>query len=136
MRLTCSKVIAMEIAPTDRLIDIIDRFQQRYPLLGLRFYRSGHQSGQASAQRDAIEDEDILLSELNPKLEGGELPLDEQTTVEKLEADFDRCFGLHVQVFRKAGKSWIQTTNTDNWTLARQQAIAAETEDFFKNIRR
>ena len=46
-------------------------------------------------------------------------------------------FGLHVQVFRRSGKTWLQTIRTDNWTLGQQDAEAAasnqvpptETED-------
>jgi hypothetical protein len=44
----------------------------------------------------------------------------EQTLKEK--------FGINVQVFRKAGELWLQTTITDHWTLAEQERAAQEYE--------
>ena len=34
-------------------------------------------------------------------------------------------FGIHVQVLRKSGRVWLQTTATDDWTLAEQEQEAA-----------
>jgi hypothetical protein len=41
-------------------------------------------------------------------------------TVNELEQRFKSQFGLNIQVFRKHGKTWIETTVTDNWTLFKQ----------------
>ena len=41
-------------------------------------------------------------------------------TVTELERQFRELYGLHVLVFRKSGKVWLETTVTDGWTLAEQ----------------
>ena len=41
-------------------------------------------------------------------------------TVGDLEQRFQDVYGLSVQVFRKSGKVWLETTVTDNWTLDEQ----------------
>lgn len=126
----------MQIHPNDSILQVQERFQELFPLLQLRFYRVGHQPGETSSQRDEIIDSALSLESLNPNLDSSEIPVNNQTTAGELEMEFARLLGLYVQVFRKAGKEWIQTTNTDEWTLQRQQEIAAETEFFFQNIRR
>ncbi len=40
--------------------------------------------------------------------------------VNELEQSFADTFGLGVRVFRKSGKSWLETTVTDGWTLEEQ----------------
>jgi hypothetical protein len=47
-------------------------------------------------------------------------------TVEELEKSFLVKFGLNVQVFRKSGKSWLETTITDKWTLEKQNTQGEE----------
>jgi hypothetical protein len=34
--------------------------------------------------------------------------------------------GLYVQVFRKSGKVWLETTATDNWSLYKQNEEGQE----------
>jgi hypothetical protein len=46
--------------------------------------------------------------------------------VSELEELFEEVFGLSVQVFRKSGESWLQTTTTDSWTLNQQNLKGKE----------
>lgn len=48
--------------------------------------------------------------------------------VAELESAFSKTFGLAVQVFRKSVNVWLQTTATDEWTLAAQNQKAMEME--------
>ncbi|MEI9910895.1 MAG: hypothetical protein WDO71_15215 [Bacteroidota bacterium] len=41
-------------------------------------------------------------------------------TVGQLEDIFQKQFGLQVQVSRRSGTLWLETTMTDNWTLKQQ----------------
>ncbi|MEL6658659.1 MAG: hypothetical protein AAFY48_07890 [Bacteroidota bacterium] len=126
----------MQIHPNDSIQQVQDRFQAIFPLLQLRFYRLGHQLRASSDQRDEIIDSKRQLSSINAHFEACEIRVDAQTKAGELEMEFARLLGLYVQVVRKAGKEWIQTTNTDEWTLQRQQEVAAQTEEFYQNIRR
>ena len=46
--------------------------------------------------------------------------------VTDLEKIFKNQFSLVVQVFRKSGKIWLETTITDNWTLDQQNNHGSE----------
>ena len=41
-------------------------------------------------------------------------------TVAELESLFNNEYGIKINVSRKAGKSWIETNITNNWTLEKQ----------------
>ena len=48
----------------------------------------------------------------------------------ELEVVFEDVFGLHVQIFRKSGDIWLQTSSTDHWTLEHHQEKAIEADKF------
>ena len=56
--------------------------------------------------------------------------------VNELEKIFKDRFNLAVQVFRKSGNLWLETTMTDNWTLQQQNnhggEISTEKTDIIK----
>jgi hypothetical protein len=45
--------------------------------------------------------------------------------VSKVEMGFQESFGISVQVFRKSGKVWLETSATDCWTLEEQNEQGA-----------
>jgi hypothetical protein len=47
-------------------------------------------------------------------------------TVHELEKLFQQDLGLYIQVFRKSGKVWLETTATDNWSLFKQNVEGQE----------
>ncbi len=54
-----------------------------------------------------------------------------ERTIAELEEEFKARFDLPVQVFRKTGNVWIETSLTQDWTLAQQNR---EGETLSKNI--
>ncbi len=52
-----------------------------------------------------------------------------EMTVNELEKLFEQEFGLHIQVLRKEGNSWTETTLTDKLSLYQQNKIASKTKD-------
>jgi hypothetical protein len=50
------------------------------------------------------------------------LYLEQETPVWQLERLFEEEYGLHVQVFRKSGTVWLETTVSDDLTLEQQEA--------------
>ena len=52
----------------------------------------------------------------------GEITIQPLMTVQSLEQIFLVEYGLGVQVFRKSGSVWLETTVTDSWTLAEQNS--------------
>lgn len=55
----------------------------------------------------------------------------DQTSVQELEKQMEEGFGLHVQVFRRSGNIWLETTVTDEWTLAFQNEQGQELSEQF-----
>jgi hypothetical protein len=52
--------------------------------------------------------------------QNGAIEIFDQMTVKQLETTFREKFGLNVQVARRSGSMWLETTMTDNWTLKHQ----------------
>lgn len=95
-------------------------FSRLYPHLKLCFYKSGHGHFVGSSPEDEYS-EDTILSEINPDMSDGNLPHFGEMTVEEFESNWKSIFGLNVQVFRKSGDVWLQTSKTDFWTLNKQE---------------
>jgi hypothetical protein len=91
-----------------------DEFNRVYPFLRLEFY---HNTDPGFARRQLTGSHLMLAAGLK---KNGELDIRDSMTVGELEKNFLDQFGLNVQLSRKSGKLWLETTMTDNWTLKRQ----------------
>lgn len=105
------------------LNEVKNQFHNGFPYLKLEFFSKRHKSFEATKQSLMIKD-NVSLKELTAK--EGSIEVDKNMTVEELEKKFLSKFGLNVQVFRKSGKSWLETTITDKWTLEKQNAQGEE----------
>ena len=102
-----------------KIYTIQEEFNTAFPYLRLEFFSRPHNVGGASAKKQ-IKSNNKTLGECRTIQKEGSMEISAQTTVAELEQDFKRLFGLNVQVFRKSGKVWLETTVTDSWTLAEQ----------------
>jgi hypothetical protein len=111
------------IKPGKSMLQIQEDFSKIFPFLKIEFFESPHGPKEISPRSKLISSEKRLkegLKGINAK----SLFLFGDTTVKELEARFKTDFGLYVQVFRKSGNLWIETSLTDNWTLDRQNQEA------------
>jgi hypothetical protein len=115
----------IEINKNKKIADIQQDFQKFFPFLKIEFYKQSHSIGEGSQKRDALIEETLLAHLLNENAEGV-IHLNEIMKVGELENLFAEKFGLYVQLFRKSGKVWLQTTTTDTWTLKEQSKLASE----------
>ena len=76
----------------------------------------------------------MLLSQLSPNLKTGVIPIQPDLVVWELERIFEAEYGLHVQVFRKSGRTWLETSISDDLTLAEQQAKAKASENIHQEF--
>jgi hypothetical protein len=113
----------MQIIKETHLFNIQLRFQEKFPLLKIEFFNSKHDKLQLSPLSDEVL-QDLTIGQLNPDLVDGELELFGAETTGDFESRMESRFGLHVQVYRKSGINWLQTSNTDVWSLAKQEALA------------
>jgi hypothetical protein len=101
--------------------DLKKQFHDFFPFLKIEFFETPHKASTGSNRASMI-DNTLSISGMLKNKEGGIVELDDQTTVNSFEQLIDESFGLHVQVFRKSGELYIETTKTDDWTLGQQNA--------------
>lgn len=105
----------------DRLIsEVQEDFSSAYPFLRLEFFRNGQHKEVRYAASQKINQNRKLRDSWIPKKANGTLEVNDSMTVLELENALMDEFGLSVQVFRKSGNVWLETTMTDHWTLKRQ----------------
>ncbi len=120
----------MIINDSKKIKTIQEEFQQRFPYLRIHFYSTPHETGEGSSAKEQLS-EDKSIGEVRTVHNEGDFMIHENMTVADFEKRFFEKFGLSVQVFRKSGAMWMQTTSTDNWTLAEQNRKGASSEEAF-----
>lgn len=121
----------MKIAKQRTVSEIMSEFNSLYPHLKIEFYMRQHDVGEGSKRRDQIA-HSVTLGEVNPALKEGTISLAPQITVAELEKNFSKKFGLNIQVFRRSGMLWLQTSSTDDWTLDTQESKGGHSEEIYK----
>lgn len=122
---------AMEIALTDlkTIKEVQAEFHSKYPYLKLEFYKHSHRTGEASPTNLKVPPS-VLVGKIRNGVKGKasetDVSIHGNMKVSTLEEMFQDRFGLSVQVFRKSGDVWLQTTKTDDWTLSEQNETARE----------
>lgn len=107
------------IHPKRLIGDIQQEFNQVYPFLKVELFRVPHGNQQGSPLQNRLP-RHLTLQAIAPAIPTGEIALADAMSVVQLEGIFQQQFGLHVQVFRKSGNLWLETTMTDSWTLKQQ----------------
>lgn len=113
-----------------RIKDIQDAFTQKYPFLKIEFFTKAHKL-HGGTRKEFMISSDQKIEDCRTLSNTGELDIYPLTTVAELEKQCKELFGLYIQVFRKSGDVWIETTVTDDWTLEKQNS---EAESFFKDM--
>lgn len=118
----------------DRLISEVQQdFNIAYPYLKLEFFKNGHLKEKRYTADQKLSNSRKLKDSWIKKKDSGMLDVDEYMTVLELENAFLDEFGLAVQVFRKSGNIWLETTMTDHWPLKRQNDHGREISTHSKN---
>lgn len=107
--------------------EIKAEFSKLYPYLKLEFYTQPHKNKESSNIKDLIKN-NKLVSDIKTRQEEGYVNITPSSKVSNVEQDFEIKFGINVQVFRKSGKLWLETTKTDNWTLEKQNEVGKDME--------
>jgi hypothetical protein len=102
-----------------KLSEIQHAFQLQFPYLKLLFFAHTHPSGGSSTHGDLL-DSALELGKTGGFSHSFSLEFASNMTVMQLEGVFQENCNVGVQVFRRSGSTWIQTSVTDSWTLAEQ----------------
>jgi hypothetical protein len=117
--------MTLKIDANRTISEIREEFTGLFPYLKLEFFKTSHEAAEASRKREMIKT-DEKMSKISRNQKFGSLKLSPVLTVASLEAAMRDQFGLNVQVFRKSGNVWLETTITDNLTLQTQNALGKE----------
>lgn len=120
----------MIISDDKTLREVKEEFHRKFTHLKIEFYSGSHQRGQGSHQSDLLEPE-LTLGQVRTLHNEGDFRIEPQMSVGEFEQKFLSKYGLNVQVFRKSGNLWMQTTATDSWTLAEQNRKGGASEEAY-----
>jgi hypothetical protein len=108
-----------------RIADIQEEFNEVFPYLKLEFFSKRHSIGEGLAKRYVI-DISETLGKFRTKHNTGDIVISSDMRVMDMEQLFIDTYGLSIQVFRKSGTVWLETTFTDGWTLEKQNSQGEE----------
>ncbi len=128
---TITIMLNLKINRTQTISMVKRQFNTIFPFLKLEFFRQEPIAGIGNAKNKMIIT-DVKLKEIQVINKDGIISFEMNTTVSDLENNFSTEFGLYVQVFRKSGKIWLETTATDNWTLEQQNEEGKSLEQHLK----
>ncbi len=111
----------MKITINDRkkIFVIQEEFNTIFPYLKLEFFSKAHKIGEGTSKKD-LKNSNKTVGECRTIHAKGDIVITSSMTVADLEKNFNAIYGLNVQIFRHSGKTWLETTVTDNWTLEEQ----------------
>jgi hypothetical protein len=112
----------IKISETQQIHDLKKQFHNYFPFLKIEFFNQAHSNSGASS-KESMHGNEIPITDLM-KFDSPEFTIDfnEDTTVRDFEKTFESKFELHVQVFRKSGRVYLETISTDDWSLSKQNA--------------
>ncbi len=100
-------------------------FNAEFPYLKLEFFSEAHTKGKPTAGKH-MHSQNLTLAEVGLDSISKFIDIPGDMPVHKLEETLKDNFGMNVQVFRKSGKIWLETTATDDWTLSYQNEQGKE----------
>src|SRR6218665_80771 len=115
----------IQITPDKTLKEIQAEFSKHFSYLKLEFFSKPHAAGKGT-KKEYMKNNSLQVKEIAAISTSGIIDINNDMVVSELEKSFREDFGLNVQVFRKSGKIWLETTATDNWTLAYQNSQGQE----------
>jgi hypothetical protein len=115
----------LKIAPNRLISDIQKEFNNAFPFLKLEFFNNKSFSRSDFSAKQLIP-ATRKVGDSHTAITDGDIEIKEEMKVIELEKFFKDKFGLAVQVFRKSGAVWLETTMTDNWTLQQQNTHGKE----------
>jgi hypothetical protein len=110
------------------LNEVQELFNDAFPFLKLEFCKGSAQ------RRDAlgIGKSSVRIGEFRVAQTAGEIFISPSMTVFELERVFKEEYGLSICVYRKSGRSWLETVLTNDWTLQKQNIEGEKLSTLFR----
>ncbi|MBL7930548.1 MAG: hypothetical protein JNL60_01515 [Bacteroidia bacterium] len=100
------------------LLDIQNVFTGEFPYLKIGFFRTA--LPEENGNRKVFLKQDVRVRNKSKEDTGQNFVIREEMTVTELEQLFKKQFGLSAQIFRKSGRTWLETKMTSDWSLKKQ----------------
>ena len=113
----------MQLAKNKTVNDVCQEFNNAYPFLRIDFYKYAQGRPGSSVNQKLNRSATLVNAGIRNE---GEIEISETMTVRQLEQTFLNRFGLYVQVSRKSGSLWLETTISDSWILKQQNEHGRE----------
>lgn len=115
----------ISINGTNTLESVQKQFNLGFPFLKIEFFTEPHSKGKPTSGKLMLSSKKQIRECTKANVDVV-LDVEKDLTVFELEELFEDSFGLHIQVFRKSGRIWLETTATDDWTLHYQNEEGKE----------
>ena len=112
----------LKVDDAQTIADVQDNFTECFPWLRIEFYRTRHKWKQLNDPEDMIPPE-TKIGDIRKNHNPGILEIKSWHQTGKVEKDFYKLFGLHVQILRHDGANWVQTGENDILTLMEQKYL-------------
>lgn len=126
--------IEMKISDVKGIADLQKEFNRAFPFLKIEFFKKRHAVGKPSARAEMISSR-LKIKDARTRHSEGVAHISSHMSVSEIENLFWEQFGLSVQVFRKSGMTWLETTATDSWTLAKQNKQGQDLSGFKSEVK-
>lgn len=117
-----------------KIFAIQKEFSEAFPYLKIEFFSKPHRVGAPSSKK-IMKHPSKTIGECRVIHNKGTLTITPDMTVADLEQAFSDVYGLSVQIFRKSGKVWLESTATDSWTLNDQNLQGKELSEYYEKKR-
>jgi hypothetical protein len=115
----------IHISDKKKISSLQKEFSNAFPFLRLEFFSKPHYAFSGNSRQNMITD-CKTIGDCRKIHNSSSISITPAMKVEELEKIFNDIFGLFVQVFRLSGRVWLETTLTDDWTLAEQNQQGEE----------
>ncbi len=119
----------IRVSPEFTIAEVQHTFQQAFPYLKLVFFSKPHKAFKGSPAKYLIQDRNQKIGSIEHPPKEGVIYLEPEMPTWQVERLFESEFGLHVQVFRKSGNTWLETSVTDDLSLEQQNAKGKAAEN-------
>jgi hypothetical protein len=126
-------VMTIQLTPERLIEDIQKDFAYVFPYLKIEFFRKGTRYRQTKERTITLPITQTLGSVFKNNRRG-RLTISESMTVSELEKLCDEQFGISVQVYRRSGTLWLETSMTDSWTMQQQNDRGSEISSLIENL--
>ena len=114
----------LHVKPDIKATDLIRQFNEIYPFLRLEIYYRGEEMSDAT--------HDCMLCDIVHRKAVESFAILPEMKVSEVESMFWENMGIQISIFRKSGKTWLESSFTNYWSLERQNSLGKDMNDFMK----